>query len=343
MRKKNEEHIPENFETGFNDISGTTLFLKKLNGPKFQPISAEEEKELCRRRDAGDPMAKRELASHNIQWALNISRKNAPKDIETDDLIQTAFEGALRATNSFDPEKGRMTTHMPLWVRQTINKETSQSKDLPIPKNVLSNLNRCLYARHLLKNQTSKNPSFEAIAQLSNEIYAQNTLKKRGIEEPTKQQVLDTIETIKESKNNIQIVDADTVRDLINTIEGRANNYVQISDDGETDDLLNLVPSETPMGADVLAHLFNSETASRMLNALNKEERQVIDLSFGLGIEFEESYGVEMSHRDICEKLNITEVRSRSIKTLALNRLRKCLSESNFEMASADDFSSPEI
>lgn len=83
-------------------------------------LTAEQERALADRIQAGDQDARNELVLHHVGLALNIAfgyARSCPL-LSEDDLVQEAFMGLLHAARLYDPDKGRYSTNATNWVRQ---------------------------------------------------------------------------------------------------------------------------------------------------------------------------------------------------------------------------------
>jgi RNA polymerase primary sigma factor len=95
----------------FRDISGTRL------------LGADEEGELTRRVEAGDPEARDHLVRANLRLVVSIARGYAGRGLPLEDLIAEGNLGLLRAAEGFDPSVGaRFSTYATFWIRQSIRR-----------------------------------------------------------------------------------------------------------------------------------------------------------------------------------------------------------------------------
>ncbi|GAG91183.1 unnamed protein product, partial [marine sediment metagenome] len=86
--------------------------------------------------------------------------------------------------------------------------------------------------------------------------------------------------------------------------------------DGEDKSLLDVLPNnDSPIADKTLMNESLIKEIERALATLIDRERDIIKLSFGIGIQ-------DMSHEEIGEKFGITRERVRQIKEKAIRRLR---------------------
>ena len=71
-----------------------------------RPLSAARERECLERIRAGDPDARNTLVEHNLRLVAHIVKKYYAASGEQEDLISIGTIGLLKATSSFDPDKG---------------------------------------------------------------------------------------------------------------------------------------------------------------------------------------------------------------------------------------------
>lgn len=89
------------------------LVLHVANAGSFpQPLSAEEERELVLRMEAGDETARGKLIEHNLRLVAHIVKKYYSGPVEQDDLISIGTIGLIKAVSTFNSRKGiRLATY----------------------------------------------------------------------------------------------------------------------------------------------------------------------------------------------------------------------------------------
>lgn len=92
---------------------------------KVPLLSPEEEAELARRRDAGDPDAVVRLVEANLRWGIKVaSRMFLGSPVESEDKEQAAAMGLMEAAQRFDPDRGvRFLTYATWWIRRLVTDE----------------------------------------------------------------------------------------------------------------------------------------------------------------------------------------------------------------------------
>ena len=81
----------------FYITNGTALLPEKLN--------VDEEKELVKRIELGDSVAKKELIERNLRLVVYIAQRFASTGLNVDDLTSIGTIGLIKATSSFNGDK----------------------------------------------------------------------------------------------------------------------------------------------------------------------------------------------------------------------------------------------
>lgn len=96
--------IYESFAKFVSKICCFTSFVSSIQGfPK--PLSKEEEMEVVKKLQEGDPKARELLINHNLRLVAHIVKKYN-NSLEADDLISVGTIGLIKAVDSFDDSKG---------------------------------------------------------------------------------------------------------------------------------------------------------------------------------------------------------------------------------------------
>jgi DNA-directed RNA polymerase sigma subunit (sigma70/sigma32) len=98
-------------------------------------LSAERERELAARIQAGDVEARNELVEGNLalarHWALKWANRSASA-LDEDDLYQEACKSLLRAADLYDPlrRRCRFSTYAHHWINQGIRRALMNQGDM---------------------------------------------------------------------------------------------------------------------------------------------------------------------------------------------------------------------
>jgi RNA polymerase primary sigma factor len=220
------------------------LYVRQIgDGPLLTP---REERELARRKDAGDEAAKRRLIECNLRLVMSITRNYTKAGVPLLDLIQEGNLGLIRAVEKFDYKLGyKLSTYATWWIRQAVTRALAdQGRTIRLPVHVAEQTRKVLRARRILAQKLNRDPEIPEIA------------KEAGFTPERVQELLDLIE--------------DPVS--LETPVG----------DGESvySDLIEDTKSDRPDAA--TAKLLRSRELAGALRRLSPRMRRVLALRFGL-------------------------------------------------------------
>ena len=220
------------------------LYVRQIgDGPLLTP---QEERELARRKDAGDEAAKRRLIECNLRLVMSITRNYTRAGVPLLDLIQEGNLGLIRAVEKFDYKLGyKLSTYATWWIRQAVTRALAdQGRTIRLPVHVAEQTRKVLRARRILAQKLNRDPEIDEIA------------KEAGFTPERVQELLDLIQ--------------DPVS--LETPVG----------DGESvySDLIEDTKSDQPDAA--TAKLLRSRELAGALRRLSPRMRRVLALRFGL-------------------------------------------------------------
>ena len=140
------------------------LYVRQIgSGPL---LTREEERELARRKDAGDETARQRLIESNLRLVMSVARNYARADVPLLDLIQEGNLGLMRAVEKFDYKLGyKLSTYATWWIRQAITRAlVDQGRTIRLPLHVADEVRRLLRTRRQLAQKLNREPTLSELA-----------------------------------------------------------------------------------------------------------------------------------------------------------------------------------
>lgn len=281
-QEDNDDEVEINTEAGNIPLSNSVkLYLNSINSKKL--LSYEEEQKLGKRILSGDEAAKKELVEHNLKLVVYIAKQYLTKSHLTFlDLIQEGNLGLIKAADKFDYTLGyKFSTYATYWIKQSISRAiVEQSKTIRLPDHIVGILGK--------------------INKFKNEYYQKNK------QEPE----IDTIAAaLKISPKKLQNI-IDNCKDTVSI-----NSTIG---DGEDDTTLeDLIEDKNVLMPEKNAIQESTKTCiNQILNTLDKREKEVIEMRFGLNNQTAKTL------EDCSKHFGVTRERIRQIENEALKKLR---------------------
>jgi RNA polymerase primary sigma factor len=220
------------------------LYVRQIGDGRL--LTREEERELARRKDAGDEAAKRRLIECNLRLVMSICRNYRTAGVPLLDLIQEGNLGLIRAVEKFDYRMGyKLSTYATWWIRQAVTRALAdQGRLIRLPVHVSDQVRRVMRVRRTLAQRSNREPTLQEIA------------KEAGLPEKRVVELLDIVE--------------DAVS-LETPIAGGDSLYGELIENEHSD--------ETDA---VAAESFRAEELDAALGRLEPRLRELLERRFGL-------------------------------------------------------------
>ena len=154
--------VPE----GISTDDPVRMYLKEIG--KIPLLTADEEIELAKRMEKGDPEAKKRLAESNLRLVVSIAKRYTGRGMQFLDLIQEGNLGLIKAVEKFDYTKGyKFSTYATWWIRQAITRAIAdQARTIRIPVHMVETINRTIRTSRQLTQSLGREPSAAEIAEV---------------------------------------------------------------------------------------------------------------------------------------------------------------------------------
>ena len=259
------------------------MYLKEIGKIPF--VTAEQERELAKRIEAGDEEAKKQLARANLRLVVSIAKKYVGRspNLTLLDLIQEGNLGLFRAVEKFDWRRGyKFSTYATWWIRQAITRALAdQARTIRIPVHMIETISKYTQVRRRLLQDLGREPLAEEIA------------AEMGLE----------IEKV----HQIQRISQETV-----SLE------TTVGEDDEDSVLAEFVEDEKvpPPSVDAARNLLK-ERLKEILIDLTPREQKILAMRFGL------EDGVTHTLEEVGQEFGVTRERIRQIEAKALEKIRE--------------------
>lgn len=278
------ESKPQPKEEGVKEYPDSVqMYLREIG--KIPLIPAEEEKELARRIEKGDPDARNKLAQANLRLVVSIAKKYVGRSANLTllDLIQEGNIGLFRAVEKFDWRKGfKFSTYATWWIRQAITRALAdQSRTIRIPVHMVETISKYRQAVRRLSQDLGRDPLAEEIA------------SEMGVE----------VEKI----HHIQKISQDTV-----SID------MPIGEDDEDSTLGEFIEDDKVLSPDQsAARGILKDHIQEILVDLTPREQKILNMRFGL------EDGTYHTLEEVGKVFGVTRERIRQIEAKALEKIRQ--------------------
>jgi len=249
---------------------------------QYDLLTAEQERILAQRIEKNDAAAREELIKRNLRLVISIAKKYTNKGLSFMELIQEGNIGLIKAVEKFDWRKGyKFSTYATWWIKQAITRALAdQSRLIRRPVHMVEAYHQFQKKLNELYNQLGREPTVQELAEALG-FSEDKVLALKQMSNPEPQSLDATIGDQDDSR----------VQDFVpDTGEGAADKYFWEEE--------------------------RRRVLEEVLSTLNKREREIIEMRYGL------VDGVEHTLEEVGASFNITRERVRQIETKALRKLR---------------------
>jgi RNA polymerase primary sigma factor len=162
--EEKEDDTPAKTADGTPLSDPLKLYVRAIGDGRL--LTAEEERELARRKDAGDEAAKAKLIESNLRLVMSITRNYTRAGVPLLDLIQEGNLGLIRAVEKFDWKLGyKLSAYATWWIRQAVARALAdQGRTIRLPVHVAEQARKMLRSRRILTQKLNRDPTVEEVA-----------------------------------------------------------------------------------------------------------------------------------------------------------------------------------
>jgi RNA polymerase primary sigma factor len=255
------------------------LYLRAIG--RVPLLTAEEEVCLAKRIERGDVAAKQHMVEANLRLVVSIAKGYVGRGLTFLDLIQEGSLGLIRAVEKFDYRRGyKFSTYATWWIRQAVTRSIAdKARTIRIPVHMVERLNRLISAERRLLQELGREPS-------DAEIAAELDCSTRE------------------------------VRDVLRVAQQPVSLEKPMGEqeDSALGDFIEDVSAQSPL--EVTSESLRRESVSRVLAALSRREREVIEMRYGI------AGGRPLTLEEVGRAFKITRERVRQIENRTLRKLQ---------------------
>lgn len=140
------------------------MYLKEIGTVPL--LTAEEEVELARRKNEGDPVAKEKLIEANLRLVVSIAKRYTGRGMSFLDLVQEGNLGLIKGVEKFDYAKGfKLSTYATWWIRQSVTRALADhARTIRVPVHMVETINRMSKMQRKLTLELGYEPSPKELA-----------------------------------------------------------------------------------------------------------------------------------------------------------------------------------
>jgi RNA polymerase primary sigma factor len=258
------------------------MYLKEIGRTAL--LTSAEEKDLAKRAEKGDEMARKRLIQANLRLVVSIAKRyvNRSHRLSILDLIQEGNIGLSRAVDKFDYRKGfKFSTYATWWIRQAVTRALADySRTIRIPVHMVETITKYTQTKRALMQELGREPLPEEIAtEMGMDV------KKIHYIQKISQEVISLEAPIGESEDDLTLSD--------------------------------FIKDEQSLSPDQLANqALLKDQIREILDDLTERERKILAMRFGL------EDNIPHTLEEVGKVFGVTRERIRQIEAKALDKIR---------------------
>lgn len=140
------------------------IYLREIS--RFKLLTAHQERELAKKIEKGDLVAKQGMVQANLRLVVSIAKHYLNRGLSFMDLIEEGNLGLIRATELYSYRKGfRFSTYATWWIRQGITRAIAKhGRAVRLPIHMTEQLNRYLRANQRLSQKLGREPTLSELS-----------------------------------------------------------------------------------------------------------------------------------------------------------------------------------
>ncbi len=259
------------------------MYLKEIGRTPL--LTSKEEKELAKRIERGDEMARKKLVQANLRLVVSLAKRyvNRSPHLSILDLIQEGNIGLSRAVDKFDYKKGfKFSTYATWWIRQAITRALADySRTIRIPVHMVETITKYTQAKRRLMQELGREP-------LPEEVATEMSL------------------------------DVEKIRYIQKISQEVISLESPVGDEGEDSTLSDFIKDESSLSPDQLAsQALLRDQIRGILNDLTEREQKILSMRFGL------EDNITHTLEEVGKVFGVTRERIRQIEAKSLERIRQ--------------------
>lgn len=253
---------------------------------KYPLLTSNEEKTLAGKISRGDKDARKKMIEANLRLVVNIAKRYLNRGFQLQDLIEEGNIGLIKSVERFKAAKGcKFSTYATYWIRQSIERAiANQSNIIRLPIHITSDIAKLSRASRELQATLGREPITAELSEITG-------------------------------------LSGRYVKKLDNIVKKSLSLDSSFSE-GSDQPLIERIQDDTfPAPVDLLAEARRTNRIERWLGMLEKNERMIIRLRFGL------DDGDTKTLESIGKAFGVTRERVRQIEVKALDKLKQIIKE----------------